>query len=360
MFGILEITWVIRDKIEQTKPGILKNIPYRLASIKILQHSLAHFLFYIDIRRDKQVFFILVIDINRSRGYIRLFGNFRSRSGGKTHLIDKLHRGLDYCVLLAFIFVSHAYKINDQSFNVKYFIIFVLLQKNPPYSHYKIFVAIIRHLWHIITMKWEDLLEIVGREPIFHSSVLLAGEADPVDIGRQLSRWVKSGNLIQLRRSLYVLSERYQKTRPHPFHIANRVKRASYVSLQSALEYHNLIPEYVPSVTSITTGRPEELLTPLGTFIFKHIRKTLFAGYQSIDLGEDQTAFIATPEKALLDLLYLTPGSDNPNYLRELRLQNSETLNTDLLIELSDRSGSKKLQRAARRIMILMPELEAS
>jgi len=209
-------------------------------------------------------------------------------------------------------------------------------------------------------MKWDRLLQIVGREPIFHSSILIAGGVDPVDLGRQLSRWVKSGNLIQLRRSLYVLSERHQKTRPHPFFVANRLKRASYVSLQSALEYHDLIPEYVPSVTSITTGRPEELLTPLGTFIFKHIKKPLFSGYQSIDLGENHSAFIATPEKALLDLLYLTPGSDNPNYLRELRFQNSETLKTDLLIELADRSGSRKLLRAAQRFVALMPELEAS
>ena len=209
-------------------------------------------------------------------------------------------------------------------------------------------------------MKWEKLLQIVGREPIFHSSIMIVGGTDPIDLGRQLSRWVKSGKLIQLRRSLYVLSERHQKTRPHPFLVANRLKRASYVSLQSALEYHDLIPEYVPSVTSITTGRPEELLTPLGTFIFKHIKKALFSGYQSIDLGEDQSAFIATPEKALLDLLYLTPGSDNPDYLRELRLQNSETLKTDLLIELADRSSSKKLLRAVRRFVALMPELEES
>jgi len=209
-------------------------------------------------------------------------------------------------------------------------------------------------------MKWNELLQIVGREPVFHSSILIAGTMDPADLGRQLSRWVKSGNLIQLRRSLYVLSERHQKTRPHPFFVANRLKRASYVSLQSALEYHGLIPEYVPSVTSITTGRPEELVTPLGSFIFKHIKRVLFSGYQHIDLGEGQSAFIATPEKALLDLLYLTPGSDNPGYLRELRLQNSETLNTGLLIELADRCGSRKLMRATRRIEALVTELEES
>ena len=200
-------------------------------------------------------------------------------------------------------------------------------------------------------MKWDELLKIVGREPVFHSSILMASGADPADLGRQLSRWVKSGNLIQLRKSLYALSEQYQKTRPHPFLVANRLKRASYVSLQSALEYHGLIPEYVPSVTSVTTGRPEELVNPLGSFIFRHIKKALFYGYQIVNLGEDQSTFIATPEKALLDLLYLTPGSDNPNYLQELRLQNGQTLNIEILIKLAERSGSRKPLRAVSQCL---------
>jgi predicted transcriptional regulator of viral defense system len=206
-------------------------------------------------------------------------------------------------------------------------------------------------------MKLEGLLQIVGREPIFHSSVLAAGGVNLIDLGRQLSRWVKSGNLIQLRRGLYALSERYQKTPPHPFLIANRLKRASYVSLQSALGYHGLIPEYVPSITSVTTGRPGMLTNPFGAYIFKHVKKTLFLGYKAIDIGDRQSAFVAVPEKALLDLLYLTPDSDNLDYLRELRLQNIEALNTELLIELATRTGSKKLLRASRRIPVFLRDL---
>ena len=199
-------------------------------------------------------------------------------------------------------------------------------------------------------MKWEELLKIVGREPVFHSSMLAASGVNPVDLGRQLPRWVKSGKLIQLRRKLYVLSTQYQKIKPHPFLIANRIKKASYISLQSALEHHGLIPEYVPSITSISTGRPEEVVTPLGSFIFRHIKKELFSSYQLIDLGEEQSAFIATPEKALLDLLYLTSSSDKSEYLRELRLQNLTNLNTNTLIELAEKSGIRKLLNAARRI----------
>lgn len=203
-------------------------------------------------------------------------------------------------------------------------------------------------------MKWEKLLQIVGKESVFHSSLLKTGPVDPVDLGRQLSRWVNSGKLIQIRRGLYTLSDRYRKTPPHPFYVANRLKRGSYISLQSALEHYGLIPEYVPTVVSVTTGRPEALSTSIGTFIFKHIKKDLLFGYSSMDMGDGQMALIANPEKALLDLLYLTPSSDDLNYLRGLRLQNTETLNLSRLIEFSQQTRSKKLLRSVRLLETLL------
>ncbi|MGB7295960.1 MAG: hypothetical protein WBC70_10260 [Candidatus Aminicenantales bacterium] len=195
-------------------------------------------------------------------------------------------------------------------------------------------------------MKWEDLLRIVGKESVFNSSLLKTRQIDPVDLGRQLSRWVRSGKLIPIRKGLYTLSDKYRKTDPHPFYIANRSKRGSYVSLQSALGYYGLIPEYVPNITSVTTGRPEALSTPFGTFIFRHIKRDLLFGYSSEDLGAGQKALVAHPEKALLDLLHLTPASDNLDYLHSLRIQNDEVLNLGRLKDYSRRSGSRKLLRA--------------
>ncbi|MBN1273443.1 MAG: type IV toxin-antitoxin system AbiEi family antitoxin domain-containing protein [Candidatus Aminicenantes bacterium] len=206
-------------------------------------------------------------------------------------------------------------------------------------------------------MKWEELLQIVGKESVFSSNLLKTGDINPVDLSKQLSRWVESGKLVQVRRGLYALSERYRKTDPHPFYIANRTKRASYVSLQSALEHYSLIPEYVPAVTSVTTGRPQTFETPLGNFIFRHIKKELFFNYILEELTTGQSVFIATPEKALLDLLYLTPGSDDPVYLKELRLQNIENLNIKRFQEIARRAGSPKLIRASKILENLVKEL---
>jgi len=62
---------------------------------------------------------------------------------------------------------------------------------------------------------------------------------------------------------------------------------------------------------------------------------------------------VATPEKAFLDLVYLTPHADDAGYLRELRLQNLERLNPETLRQLAAGSGSAKLRRAVKRLLQL-------
>jgi predicted transcriptional regulator of viral defense system len=202
-------------------------------------------------------------------------------------------------------------------------------------------------------MEFERLLDIVGDEPVFETSLLLAGDADPANTRRQLSRWTKAGRLYQLRRGIYALAPPFQKVKPHPFLVANRMVRASYVSLQVALAYYGLIPEYVPVVTSVTTARPGRWETPLGVYEFRHVKTDLLAGYRLTDLDGGQKAFVATPEKALLDLIYLQPGGDSPDYLRELRLQNLDRLNPEELRRQADCTGSLKLRRAAEFVMEL-------
>jgi predicted transcriptional regulator of viral defense system len=219
-------------------------------------------------------------------------------------------------------------------------------------------VAVICHLWHNIRMELRHLLEIVGDEPVFETGLLLAGDVDPANVRRQLSRWTGAGRLFQLRRGLYALAPPFQKVKPHPFLVANRLARGSYVSLQAALAYHSLIPEVVHVTTSVTTSRPARWDTPLGIYEYRHIKTDLFFGYQLIDVGVDQHAFVATPEKALLDLVYLQPGGDAPEYLRELRLQNLERLDLDQMQSQAVRARSPKLRRAAARV-IKLAEAEA-
>jgi predicted transcriptional regulator of viral defense system len=202
-------------------------------------------------------------------------------------------------------------------------------------------------------MEFNSLLKLVGDDPVYESSLLLAGNINPQIVRLQLTRWVNSGRIYQLRRGLYSIAPPYQKIRPHPFLAANHLQKASYVSLQSALAYYGLIPEVVNITTSVSTGRPERLETPLGIYEFRHIKTDLLFGYKKTNLG-DQSAFVATPEKALLDLIYLQPGGDSFDYLRELRLQNTEILDISILREFAEKIKTPKLQKAVTGILQLM------
>ena len=205
-------------------------------------------------------------------------------------------------------------------------------------------------------MEFSELLEIVQDEPVFETGLLLSGDVNPREIHHQLSRWRQAGKIYQLRRGLYCLAPPFQKVNPRPFLVANRLLPGSYVSLQSALAYYGMIPEYVPVTTGITTSRPAQWETPLGVFDFRHIQVDFFDGYRFVDLGENQRAFIATSEKALLELVYLEPGGDTQDYLTELRLNNLGQLDWQLLERLARKIEKPKLMRAMVAIRELAGE----
>jgi predicted transcriptional regulator of viral defense system len=206
-------------------------------------------------------------------------------------------------------------------------------------------------------MKFDELLQITGEMPCFSAKFLTAA-GDPRRINLQLSRWVKDGRVLRLRKGLYALANPYRKVTPEPFAIANQMRPACYVSLQSALSWHGIIPEFVATVTSVTTGRPQRFETPLGRFDFKHVKPDLFWGYRRFEMSHRQTAYVARPEKALLDLLYLTPGADRPGYLQELRLQNRQALHAETLAHDAKKSESKKLIRCATLLTAMIQESE--
>ena len=66
-------------------------------------------------------------------------------------------------------------------------------------------------------MKWRSLLTSLGHEPVFPASLLQTGDVSRKELSVQLSRWVKSGHLIQLRRGVYTIAKPYRKIEPHPF-----------------------------------------------------------------------------------------------------------------------------------------------
>lgn len=114
-----------------------------------------------------------------------------------------------------------------------------------------------------------------------------------------LRRYAKKEFVVKLRAGLYIMEDR-----PHSLYaIANRLYQPSYVSLEKALSFYNLIPEIVYTITSVTTKASREFITPKGAFSYQKIKRQVFTGY-SLHQIEGQDVLIADPEKALADYLY--------------------------------------------------------
>ena len=208
-------------------------------------------------------------------------------------------------------------------------------------------------------MRYSHLVDIVGAEPVFETPLLAAGNVSRYQAQRRLTDWSKSGKVKPLRRGLYVLPKTVRRVEPHPFVIANKLVAGSYVSLEMALSHYSLIPEHVAVITSVTTGRPGTWQNEFGRFLFRHIHPHYFFGVEYRLLADKQYAYVAYPEKALLDLIYLRPGGDSPDFIQSLRLQNLDQLDLDRLWQFAHRFDKPKLHRAAE-ILAQIIETEAA
>ena len=125
----------------------------------------------------------------------------------------------------------------------------------------------------------------------------------------RVSRLERQGQLIRLKRGVFVVSPEVTQQELSMELIANHLYGPSYVSLESALRYYGLIPERVFTTSSITLKRARSFETPLGRFEYL----TMPTAYYPIGITQDTiddtyTFLIATPEKALCDLIITTAG----------------------------------------------------
>lgn len=199
-------------------------------------------------------------------------------------------------------------------------------------------------------MKWITFLERFKDCAVIEPAMVYAGQANPDALQAQLSRWVKAGRLIKLARGKYALAPPYRKLNPPLEHVANRLVYPSYVSVESALAWYDLIPEAVAVMTSVTTARPRVFENALGTFRYRHIRRNLFWGFTSTEL-QGQECIIALPEKAILDLFYFRPGVATVQEIQGMRFQNLDRLDEERLSAFADRTAVKKLIVVAERLM---------
>jgi predicted transcriptional regulator of viral defense system len=167
-----------------------------------------------------------------------------------------------------------------------------------------------------------------------------------------LGRWVKKGYLVRMRQGYYAFPD-YREQKDFAWYFANRIYKPSYISLHTALSFYGIIPEAVIQITSVTTLKTAIFSNGFGEYSYKNVKDDLMFGYDLKEMEGGRRIMFATPEKALIDLLYLYPFYNSEHEISELRLDESfmgEELNMERLLEYANRIGNKAL---SRRINIL-------
>lgn len=186
-------------------------------------------------------------------------------------------------------------------------------------------------------MKYREiLLEQLKNQPYFNKKAICQLSEQyglkSATVDTYISRSLKRKNIIPLKKGFYVSADFFDKNKndiSYSFYIANILRAPSYVSLWTALQYYDLTTEAIHTITSITPKITRSYQTKLGNFTYQTIKKELFADFSLIKGGFD--FFIASPSKALFDLLYF-----KTRRFSGVRLENIKSLVRELRIDIDE------------------------
>ena len=168
-----------------------------------------------------------------------------------------------------------------------------------------------------------------------------------------LTRWCHRGLLVKLRNQYYAFPE-YRQVPDFSRYVANRIYSPSYISLHSALSFYGMIPEEVVQLTSVTTLKTARFENDFGTFHYQNVKTPFYFGFEIKTMQSGRGLLFATPEKALLDLLYLNPYYKTEQDMEELRLDEDymqNDLNRERLMSYLSKMESKTLEQKVKRLM---------
>jgi predicted transcriptional regulator of viral defense system len=188
-------------------------------------------------------------------------------------------------------------------------------------------------------LRMEEVLQNLDR-PYLPYDYLVDLYKDLSQPRHKIKKLVDKGDLIPIKRELYLLAPKYKKMYSKET-LANMIYGPSLISFEYALAYHNLIPERVENVTCVCFKRNKEFHTPVGTFIYKYMPKKIFS--LGVELKTDKLGnfFMATPERALCDIVYhqkLSMNEIESFVVENLRIEREDflSLNTERLILIAE------------------------
>lgn len=167
----------------------------------------------------------------------------------------------------------------------------------------------------------------------------------------QIAFWIKKGYLKSIRKGLYLLIN--AQTDINLLALASKIYTPSYLSLEFALNYYGIIPDIPGTYTSVTSRKTMVYKNEFGNFTYQKIKSDLFFGY-IIQKDKNVTFQIATPEKAILDYLYLNKNKliAEENFWRELRIDEEFKFDLKKIQEYKKLFNSKKVSNLVDSLLL--------
>ena len=172
------------------------------------------------------------------------------------------------------------------------------------------------------------------------SSATLISSFSDIKAGNQKLRSLESkGEIIRIKKGLYVVNPKVSHVTLSAELIANHIYTPSYVSMSSALRYYGLIPEEDYVTQSMTLKHSRIFDTPFGRFDYRSIKREAFNVGVTYVNKQNYSFLIATPEKALCDLIANSPlvniryQKDVEIYIQEdIRMEIEDLRNMDVTV----------------------------
>lgn len=152
--------------------------------------------------------------------------------------------------------------------------------------------------------------DIVKIEPAFHR--------------QRLVEWQNKGYIKKIVDKYYVFSD-MEINDELLYIISNRIYQPSYISLETALRFYNLIPENVYTVTAVSSKRTYLFNSYVANFQYRKIKPDLIFGYKAVKY-KNNTYKIAEIEKTILDYFYLNSLMNKKGDFEEMRFNSPEFL----------------------------------
>ena len=147
------------------------------------------------------------------------------------------------------------------------------------------------------------------------TAMLLQELADYANPAAKIRRMAQSGQLVPIIKGLYETDG----TIPGHY-LSGVIYGPSYLSFEFALSWHDLIPEAVYAFTSATCGkgRRKQYDTAFGTFVYRDVPIAAFPYGTTLHEENGYSFMLASPEKAICDLLYTRSPCGSRKELRQL------------------------------------------